>query len=97
MRVLVTGADGFLGSNLVRELLNRGYSVRGLIQPGRNGKTLEDLEIERVWGDILVVEDVIQAAQGCKAIIHTAANTNLWPARSKLLRQVNIQGTRNTG
>ncbi len=95
MRVLLTGADGFLGSNVVRGLLDRGYTVRGLIQPGRNTQTLANLDVECVQGDILVSEDVIKAAKGCDAIIHAAANTSTWPARSRLLRHVNIRGTRN--
>lgn len=95
MKILVTGADGFLGSNLVRELLDRGYEVRALIQQGRKNTNLNGLKIEVNQGDILYIEEVMKAADGCRAIIHSAAITNTWPARSGLLRQVNIQGTCN--
>ena len=46
MKVLVTGADGFLGSNIVRELLNRNFEVRGFLQEGRTSQTIKQLSIE---------------------------------------------------
>ncbi len=95
MNVLVTGADGFLGSNLVRELVGRGYRVRALVEPGRKTGNLNGLEIDVRRADILNVEKITEAAEGCSYIIHTAAITNTWPTRSTLLRQVNIEGTCN--
>ncbi len=95
MKILVTGADGLLGSNIVRELLARGHSVRALIQPGRPQLTLEGLPIERVGGDILHPETLKPAFEGMEAVIHAAASTRMWPARSKMVRQVIIDGTRN--
>ena len=94
-RVLVTGADGLLGSNLVRELLNREYQVRAFVQCGRKVNTLDDLAIEKVSGDILNTESVTRALQGCQYVIHAAACTNLWPMRNKFVREVNIRGTKN--
>lgn len=93
--ILVTGADGLLGSNLVRELLNREYQVRAFVQCGRKVNTLDDLAIEKVSGDILNTESVTRALQGCQYVIHAAACTNLWPMRNKFVREVNIQGTKN--
>ncbi|HDP33979.1 MAG TPA: NAD-dependent epimerase/dehydratase family protein, partial [Candidatus Hydrogenedentes bacterium] len=52
MKVLVTGADGLLGSNLVRRLLETGYTVRVLIYPGSTSRSLDGLEIERIEGDL---------------------------------------------
>ena len=52
-KIFVTGPDGLLGSNLVRLLLERGYEVKAMIQPGREPKTLEGLEIEKVACDLL--------------------------------------------
>jgi len=95
MKVLVTGADGFLGSNLVRELLERGYETRALIQPGHNSGTLEGLDIEQFQGDILDSERVLKSADGCHAIIHSAANTTTWPSRPGTVRKVNVEGTHN--
>jgi dihydroflavonol-4-reductase len=94
-KVLVTGADGFLGCNLVRELLKRGHRVRAFIQPERNNATLDGLDIEYFRGDILNEHVVLEASKNCDAIIHAAAITNTSPAKSMHLRRVNIQGTKH--
>lgn len=95
MKVLVTGADGFLGNNIIRELLNRGLEVRAFLQEGRTVQTLDKLSIEKSYGDLLNASEVEKAAEGCDYIIHTAANTSIWPLRSEIVRQVNYNGTLN--
>lgn len=93
MKVLVTGADGFLGNNIVRELLARAYDVRAFVQYNSPVKTLDELNIERFEGNILNSNEVNQAALGCDYIIHAAANTSIWPQRSEIITQVNYEGT----
>lgn len=95
MKIFVTGADGLLGSNLVRELLSRRHAVRAFVQPGRQQKTLEGLAIEKFEGDLLNQEDVVAGSSGCDAIIHCAASTAVWPIRSEIINRVNIDGTKN--
>jgi dihydroflavonol-4-reductase len=95
MKVLVTGADGFLGNNIVREVLNRGLEVRAFLQEGRNTQTLDELTLEKSFGDLLNADEVMKAAEGCDYIIHAAANTSIWPERSEIIRQVNYNGTLN--
>ena len=95
MKILLTGADGFLGTNITRELLGKGYQVRAFIQPGRPTELLDELDIEKMPGDILNPEDILKALEGCDALIHAAANTSIWPSRSEIVRKVNIEGTRN--
>lgn len=95
MRVLVTGADGMLGSNVVRELLSRNYQVRAFLLPDSQYKSLDGLDIEKAYGNILKPEEVLAATKGCDAIIHAAANTNIWPDRSEMVRRVNVEGTQN--
>lgn len=95
MHVLLTGADGLLGSNLVPLLLQRGHKVRVFLFPASNSKSLEGLDIEKVYGNILDPHTLEPAFEGCDAVIHAAALTNIWPARSVKVRQVNIEGTRN--
>lgn len=95
MKILVTGADDLLGSNLVRELLNRGHSIRAFVQPGRQQKTLEGLTLEKFNGNLLNTEEVSKAAEACDAVIHCAASTSVWPIRSEIVNKVNIEGTKN--
>ncbi len=95
MKILVTGADGLLGSNLVRELLTRGHSIRAVIQPGRQQKTLEGLTLEKFSGNLLNSNEVVKAGEGCDAVIHCAASTSVWPIRSEIVNKVNIEGTKN--
>ena len=95
MRILVTGADGMLGSNLVRLLLDRGHEVSVLIHPSSRSITLEGLKIKKHFGDILKPETLNPAVEGNEVVIHAAASTNLWPARSEIVRRINIEGTLN--
>lgn len=95
MKILVTGADGLLGSNLVRELLGRGYTVRAFVKRGRQQKTLAGLPLEKFWGDLLNPEEVTNATEGCDAVIHCGADTRVWPARSETVKNINIEGTKN--
>jgi len=93
--VLVTGPDGLLGSNLIRRLLANGYSVRAFVHPASKAKTLVDLPIELFKGDVMDPEALMQAMEGCYAVVHAAALTDVWPSRSARVRKVNIEGTRN--
>jgi len=95
MKILLTGADGFLGSNITRELLSRGHEVRAFLIPGHLTLTLEGLPLERFSGNLLQASDVLRAAAGCDAVIHAAASTSVWPTRNPLVNQVNIEGTRH--
>jgi len=95
MKVLVTGANGLLASNLVRELLHTGYEVRGMVRENSNLLPLKKAEIEFFKGEITNPADVKKACSGCEVVIHAAANTSQWPTDIKFYEAVNIQGTRN--
>jgi len=88
-KVLVTGADGLLGSHVVRRALTSGYKVRAFIQPDRNTGSLDGLDIEYSYGDLTNSQDVHQSVDGCDYLIHTAGSTSLWPARSSKMWQIN--------
>ncbi|MBL7827609.1 MAG: SDR family oxidoreductase [Saprospiraceae bacterium] len=94
-KIFVTGPDGLLGSNIVRELLSQGYEVRAMVEPGRKPGTLEGLPIEIVEGDLLNPEQVRSLMQGARYVVHVAASTMMWPDDNPIQRKVNIEGTRH--
>ena len=87
MNILVTGADGLLGNNLIRELLHRGHSIRAFLQPERKQVTLNELNIEKYFGNLLNQEEILQASKECDAIIHLAA---IIPPVSKKHRELTM-------
>lgn len=95
MNVSVTGADGLLGSNLVRSLLEAGHSVTVLLQKGRNSGTLDGLPLKTYYGDILDPPSLEPLYKGADAVIHAAASVSVWPSRSQRSRLINITGTQN--
>ena len=95
MKVLVTGATGFIGGNLARELWRRGDDVRALVRPGSNRLTIEDTVIVSVEGDILDRHSVDRAVQGCEAVFHVAAAYTFWSRDPAGVSRTNVEGTLN--
>ena len=89
-KVLLTGADGFLGSHILRKLVDKGYPVRAFLQPERNHFTINGLQYEPFYGDLLNEEHIDQALEGCDFLIHTVAITDIWPNRSEFQRKINF-------
>jgi dihydroflavonol-4-reductase len=73
MKALVTGANGFVGANLVRCLLRNGYRVNALVRETSDLRSLDGLDVHIACGDIFDVHSLIKAAKGCTIIFHTAA------------------------
>lgn len=95
MKVFVTGADGLLGANLVRELLSRGIEVRALIEENSRSPALADVSVEKVTGNILEHPDALASKiKGCEAVFHCAAVTDQ-RAEPALTWKVNYDGTEN--
>ncbi|HOX28123.1 MAG TPA: NAD-dependent epimerase/dehydratase family protein [bacterium] len=95
MKAFVTGADGLLGGNLVRMLLDRGLEVTAFVHPASRSRTLDELDINRAKGDILDEKSVENAMSGNDFVFHVAASTALWPPRDKKITAINVEGTRN--
>lgn len=93
MKAFVTGGTGFVGSNLIRLLLQQGYQIKALARPSSSLNNLTGLDLEIVRGD-LHDPDLSQQMQGCQVLFHVAALYSLWQADSKLLYRNNVLGTR---
>jgi dihydroflavonol-4-reductase len=91
-KALVTGAAGFIGSNVVRELLSEGVEVKALVQRGENMRNLEGLDVERVKGNVLDIESLRKAIRGCDTLFHLAAIYKFWTPDPRHLYEVNIRG-----
>jgi len=95
MKALVTGSTGGLGSNICKHLLEQGVAVRALMRETSPTEAIEDLDVERVVGDVTDKESLIRAADGCDWAFHTAAFISYLPSDTPRLRAVNVQGTAN--
>lgn len=95
MKALVTGANGLIGSNLVRELLTAGYQVRAMVRATSNVSGLAGLEVELVTGDLLVPESLAAAAEGCEVVFHTAAVFAYGGYAAAELDHIAVDGTKN--
>ena len=95
MKVLVTGATGFVGGNLARLLWHQGHLVRALARPGSNLLTIEGTGVEPVVGDILDRASVDSAVQGCEAVFHCAASYTFWSRDPRQVYRTNVEGTSN--
>jgi len=90
--VLVTGASGFLGWHVARSLQERGQTVRALVRPTSK---LQDLDVERVTGDLRDADSLSRAVAGCDLVFHVAADYRLWSRHPEELYASNVEGTRN--
>jgi dihydroflavonol-4-reductase len=95
MKVLVTGATGFIGGNLARELTKQGYRVSALVRKGANLKYLKDLDIDFQEGDLRDKPSLERAMEDCEALFHVAAIYTFWAKDPRLIYETNVQGTAN--
>ena len=95
MKAFVTGATGFIGASIVRELLKDGCEVRVLARPGSDRRNLAGLDIEIREGDLSDREALIAALSGCQTLFHAAADYRLWTRSPQAMYDVNVKGTEN--
>ncbi len=96
MKIFLTGTSGLLGNNTARELLQRGHEVKGLFRYESEVALLERHDrFTAFFGDIRDATRMMEGVEGCDAVIHTAADTSHWPARSDSYVNTNVNGTRN--
>jgi len=94
MTTLVTGATGFVGSHVARQLVASGQSVRVLVRASSNLRLLEDIAAERVEGDLRDAASIDRAMRGVRRVFHVAADYRLWTRHPEELYESNVEGTR---
>src|SRR5215203_5284609 len=95
--VAVTGANGLLGSFIVRELIARNQPFVALKREGSDTSLLSDVADKVTWrnGDVLDQVQLEEALEGVSSVIHTAAVVSFNPRRASFVMDINVQGTRN--
>ncbi|MCY7008196.1 NAD(P)-dependent oxidoreductase [Fusobacterium simiae] len=94
MKILLTGATGFLGKYVIDELKNNSYQVVAFGRNEKIGQTLIDKDVEFYKGDIENKEDLLKASQNCSAVIHAAALSTVW-GKWENFYKINVLGTKN--
>jgi len=93
-KIFVTGGTGFIGSNLIRELVKKNYRVKALTRTSSSLKFISGYDIEIVKGDIRTLKNVEKAMRGCNTVVHTAALARDW-GMQKDFYDINVGGTEN--
>lgn len=92
---LVTGASGFVGSHVARQLVAAGHSVRILARPNSDLRALEGVFVERVEGDLRDAISLARAMRGIQRVFHVAADYRLWARDPEEIYRSNVEGTRS--
>jgi dihydroflavonol-4-reductase len=95
MTTLVTGAAGFLGSHVARQLVARGETVRVLVRASSSNRAIADLPLEYVTGDLRDQASLQRAMQGVQKVFHVAADYRLWAKNPQDIYDSNVGGTKN--
>jgi dihydroflavonol-4-reductase len=95
MKCFVTGATGFLGSHVARQLLAEGADLRLLVRATSRTDNIADLPAERVIGDLRDSASLKKGMSGCEFVFHVAADYRLWAPDGQELYDSNVEGTRN--
>ena len=91
---LLTGSTGFVGSAVARVLLARGHRLRLLVRPGGDRSNIAGLSAELAEGDLTDPASLARAADGCRYLLHVAADYRLWVPDPTAMMRANVDGTR---
>ncbi len=91
--VVVTGANGFIGSNVVRQLLAAGRKVIAVVEPNADVTNLDGIDVERVAADVNDAAAFDRVLSGAEALHHLAAIYRIWLPDPELIYRVNVEGT----
>src|ERR1700720_2363963 len=95
MKTLVTGATGFLGSHVARQLAAQGEDVRVLVRASSDTRALDGFQAERCTGDLRDAASLATAMAGVRRVFHVAADYRLWARDPREIYESNVSGTKN--
>jgi len=95
MKVLVTGATGFIGFHVAKLLTEKGFYVKALVRDENDAQALKSLGVALVKGDIRDFDSCREALKGCQHVYHLAADYRLWVPDPAVMYAINVQGTKN--
>ncbi len=95
MKILVTGATGLVGINLVRRLIKAGHDVRILLRKSSQTWPLDGLPLEKAYGDITKPSTLRSAVDGCEVVFHVAGYVNISPFVRHHTESINVEGVRH--
>lgn len=95
MKTFITGASGFVGSAVLRQLIKAGHTVVALLRSNSDRSNLQGLPVEIVTGDLIEPASFIPALAGCENLFHVAADYRLWVPKPDEMYETNVTGTRN--
>lgn len=95
MKVFVTGGTGFVGSEVLRQLVAAGYTVRALVRPGSESKLAVHDHVEVHHGDATEPQTLAGALEGCDAVIHLVGIIREFPGRGITFERLHVEGTGN--
>jgi len=90
---LLTGATGFVGSAVARVLADRGHRLRLLVRPTSDRRNLAGLDAELALGDLTDTASLARAAEGCRYVVHVAADYRFWVPDPAVMLRANVEGT----
>jgi len=93
MKAFVTGATGFVGSHVATVLAEQGAELRLLVRTGSDPKNIQELNADRVIGDLCDPESIDRAMAGCDVVFHVAADYRLWVRDPAQMYRANVEGT----
>lgn len=95
MKTLITGASGFVGSAVLRKLIDSGHEVRALVRSNSDRRNFSGLSVELFEGDLVDADSLRCAVKGCSKLFHVAADYRLWIPNPDDMYKINVEGTRN--
>ncbi len=94
-KIFITGATGFIGSNLARKLANEGVLVHALVRKNSAISTIRHRNIKLFYGNLLDIKSLDTAINGCSQVYHLAAYAKNYARDNNLFNKINVEGTEN--